>query len=114
VSLYTLYYSAADLFIYPSQAEVFGLVIAEALSCQTPVVAFNNSAIPELVSHMETGYLAENRDVEDFIKGITTFLEDKNLSRKAGIRGREIVEEKFTLDRMINQYIQMYEEVYAR
>lgn len=107
-----LYYSAADLFIYPSQAEVFGLVIAEAMACETPVIAFNNSAIPELVNHMETGYLAENKNVGDFINGVKTLLEDENLNKRAGISGREVVIEKFTLDRMIDQYIQLYQEVF--
>ena len=106
-----LYYSAADLFIYPSQAEVFGLVIAEAMACQTPVIAFNNSAIPELISHMETGYLAENRNVDDFIRGIKTFINNDNLGENAGIKARELVLEKFTLDRMVNQYIQLYQEI---
>jgi len=107
-----LYYSAADLFIYPSQAEVFGLVIAESMACQTPVIAFNNSAIPELIRHMETGYLAENKNVEDFIRGIKTFIDNDNLRKNAGIKSRELVLEKFTLDRMINQYIELYQEVY--
>ncbi len=108
----SLYYSAADLFIYPSQAEVFGLVIAEAMACQTPVIAFSNSAIPELVNHMQTGYLAENKNADDFINGIKTFMENDNLRKNAGIKAREAVLEKFTLDGMINQYIQLYEEVY--
>ncbi len=109
-----LYYSAADLFIYPSQAEVFGLVIAEAMACQTPVIAFNNSAIPELIRHTETGYLAENSSVEDFINGIITFMDNDNLRKNAGVNARELVLEKFTLDRMINQYIELYQEVFKK
>ncbi len=108
-----LYYSAADLFIYPSMAEVFGLVVAEAMACCTPVVAFNNTAMPELINHMQTGYLAENKNVEDFIEGIKTFMENDNLRKNAGISSRERVELKFTLDRMINEYIELYLEVYA-
>ena len=106
-----LYYSAADLFIYPSQAEAFGLVITESMACHTPVIAFRNSAIPELLSHMRTGYLAENKNVEDFIQGIKTFINNDSMRKNAGVRGREIVLEKFTLDRMINQYIELYQEV---
>ncbi|MCK5177516.1 MAG: glycosyltransferase [Candidatus Aenigmarchaeota archaeon] len=109
-----LYYSAADLFIYPSQAEVFGLVIAEAMACETPVVAFRNSAIPELVNHMQTGYFAENKNIDDFINGIKTFLENDNLRKNAGLKSRQVVLEKFTLDRMINEYIKVYEEIFRK
>ncbi|HSA06016.1 MAG TPA: glycosyltransferase [Candidatus Gastranaerophilales bacterium] len=109
-----LYYSAADLFIYPSQAEVFGLVIAESMSCETPVIAFRNTAIPELVDHMETGYLAENKNIEDFLNGIKTFLDNDNLRKNASIKSRQVVLEKFTLDRMINKYIELYQEIFKK
>lgn len=109
-----LYYSASDLFIYPSQAESFGLVIAEAMSCQTPVVAFNNTAIPELVKHKETGYLAENRNTEDFVNGIKFYLENTELRENSGALGRELVLEKFTLERMLDEYINLYHEVFEK
>ncbi len=105
-----LYYSAADLFIYPTQAEVFGLVIAEAMACEVPVIAFKNSAVPELIDNMQTGYLAENKNIDDFINGIKTFLENEELRKKAAIRAREKVQVKFTLDRMVNEYIDLYKE----
>jgi protein O-GlcNAc transferase len=106
-----LYYSAADLFIYPSLAETFGLVIAESMSCGTPVVAFNNSTIPELVSHQQTGYLAENKNTKDFIDGIHYFLENNALRNAASREARKVVLEKFTLDRMIDQYLALYADV---
>ncbi|MFA6990378.1 MAG: glycosyltransferase, partial [Candidatus Gastranaerophilaceae bacterium] len=108
------YYSAADLFIYPSMAESFGLVIAESMACETPVVAFNNSAIPELIEHLETGYLAENKNVDDFINGIQTFLNNDELRTSAGIKAREVVLTKFTINKMLSGYISLYDEVFEK
>lgn len=107
-----LYYSAADLFIYPSLAETFGLVIAESMSCGTPVIAFNNSAIPELITHNQTGYLAENENINDFMNGINSFLADEKLRISASGQARNTVLEKFTLDKMIDNYISLYNEVF--
>lgn len=106
-----LYYSAADLFIYPSQAEAFGLVVAESLACQTPVVAFNNTALPEIIDHMQNGYLAKNKDIKDFISGINLLLSNSELSKKSGLSGREKVIKNFTLEKMISNYIELYQEV---
>lgn len=106
-----LYYSAADLFIFPSLSETFGLVVAESFSCETPVVAFNNSAIPELVKHMENGYLAKHRDANDMLNGITTLLDNPELLEKAGKKARSLVVNNFTIDIMINNYIELYREV---
>ena len=66
----TLIYNAADLFIAPSLAEVFGYVILESLRCGTPVVAFNIGGIPDLLDHKNNGYLAEYKDSHDLAKGM--------------------------------------------
>ena len=46
------YYSMADVFVNPSQAETFGLTTAEAMACGTPCVVYNTTASPELLSEM--------------------------------------------------------------
>jgi glycosyltransferase involved in cell wall biosynthesis len=70
-----LMYNAADLFIAPSLAEVFGYVILESLRCGTPVVAFNTGGIPDLIAHKCNGYLANYKDSDDLAKGIKYCLE---------------------------------------
>ena len=109
-----LYYSASDLFIYPSMAETFGLVIAEAMACGTPVIAFNNTAIPEIIDHMQTGYLAENKNIEDFITGINLFLNNGELRNSANINCRSKIEKYFTLDKMLNKYLDLYNEILSK
>lgn len=65
-----LIYNAADVFVAPSLAETFGLVVLEALSCGTAVVAFDVGGIPDLIMHKENGYLAKYKDPEDLAEGI--------------------------------------------
>lgn len=65
-----LVYNAVDLFVAPSLAETFGLVILESLRCGTPVVAFETGGIPELIHHKKNGYLAKYRDSSDLAEGI--------------------------------------------
>lgn len=65
-----LLYNAADVFVAPSLAEAFGLVILEALRCGTPVAAFNTGGIPDLVQHGKNGYLAKYKDTKDLADGI--------------------------------------------
>ena len=113
-NLLAKYYNASDLLIYPSKADSFGLVLAEALSCGLPVITFNTGGIPEIVEHMKTGYIAEHCNIDDFIKGINTFLSDSNLMEKASILGVEIVKEKFTNKLMVDKYLNLYNEVYEK
>ena len=62
--------NATDIFISPSLAESFGLTFLENILCDTPVIGFNNTAIPEIVKTGATGYLAENKNSDDLVRGI--------------------------------------------
>ena len=108
------YYSAADLFIYPSLADSFGLVVAEAMACELPVITFETGGIPEILKHEEHGYIAKQKDIKDFIKGIELFIENPDLKLKASLIARETIERKFNIDKMIDTYTQLYDEVFEK
>jgi glycosyltransferase involved in cell wall biosynthesis len=63
-------YSMADLFVTPSLEDNLPNTIMEALSCGTPVVAFNTGGIPEMVDHQRNGYLANLKNAADMAKGL--------------------------------------------
>lgn len=54
------YYANADVFVFPSRWETFGLVMAEAMACGTPVAAYPVQGPIDVVDHGVTGYLDEN------------------------------------------------------
>lgn len=71
------YYSLASVFVYPSFFEGFGFPPLEAMTCGTPVVASNNSSLPEVVG--EAGLLVDPYNVSDMAEAIRNLLEDKRL-----------------------------------
>lgn len=105
------YYAASDLLIFPSIAENCPLVVLEAMACGTPVIAFNTGGVPELVDHMKTGYIAEYKNADDLANGIELFLSDDNLREKAGILARKRVEDKFTLNQQVENYLKLYAQM---
>jgi glycosyltransferase involved in cell wall biosynthesis len=102
-------FSAADLYVGPSLAETFGLVYMEAMACATPVVAFDCTAVGEVVRHGETGYLARNRDLDDLTHGIRALLDDDARREALGRRSREVVEREYTLDLQARRYVELYQ-----
>lgn len=66
--------SASDVFVSPSLAESFGLTFLENILCETPVVGFDNTAVPEIVINQQTGYLAINKNAKDLGNGISQLL----------------------------------------
>lgn len=106
-----LYYSAADLFIYPPIADNCPLVVLEAMACGTPVIAFRTGGIPELVRHMESGYIANYCDIGDLIKGVELFLDDDDIRRRASENAVSRITKEFSLLRMKNDYVRLYNEL---
>lgn len=110
-NLKAIAYSAADLFLFPTRGESFGLVALESLACETPVVAFSVGGVPDVVRHDKTGYLAPPEDVEAFRQGILQLLEDDDLRRKLGQQGRQMAVDEFSLELEARRYIELYEKV---
>lgn len=71
-------YSAADVFIAPSLEDNLPNTVMESLACATPVVAFKTGGIPDMVKHLENGYLAEYKSSEDLATGIEWLYHDEN------------------------------------
>jgi hypothetical protein len=105
------YYGAADLYVSPALAEVFGLTVCEAQSCGTPVVAFATGGIPEIVVHQQTGYLVDRGNTNDLAYGISTFLDEPGTRRLAGEAARKRIVEKFSASRMVDDYVGLYQEI---
>lgn len=63
-------YAAADAFITPSLEDNLPYTVMESLACATPVIAFTTGGIPDMVHHLENGYLAKYQSATDLADGI--------------------------------------------
>lgn len=113
VSLRTLY-SAADLMVVPSRQEAFGQTASEAHACGTPVVAFANTGVADIVSHRKTGWLARPNDAEDLAAGIRWALSDETVMKMLSLNARKSAVEKFSYSVVANQYKSLYEKILAK
>ena len=104
-------FSAADLFLLPSEQESFGLSALEAMSCGVPVVASNVGGLHEVVEHGESGYLHPMDDVAGMARSGTALLTDPALHERFARRGREIVTTQFCTDRVVPMYEALYERL---
>lgn len=90
-------YKNAKAFLFPIKwEEPFGLVMIEAMACGTPVIAYPNGAVPEVVKDRETGFIVKN--VSEMSKAM------KNIDKINRKKCRERVERYFTMEKMVNEY----------
>jgi glycosyltransferase involved in cell wall biosynthesis len=97
---------AAALLFPIAWREPFGLAMIEAMACGTPVIAFRNGSVPEVVDHGVTGFI-----VDDEAAAVTATREIAKLDR-ARIRG--VFERRFTARRMAEDYLAIYRRLIGR
>lgn len=101
-------YQDADLLLFPTYREGFGLCVAEAMACGLPVVSTQCSAIPEVLDDGRGGFLCAPGDVDGMVVRVRTLLADAALRRDMGAWNREKAVRCFDRARMLRDYAQLF------
>jgi glycosyltransferase involved in cell wall biosynthesis len=103
--------AAADIFVLPSKAEPFGLVILEAMSLGKPVVATGAGGPLEIVVEGETGLLVPPNNPGALAKAIQNLIDRPGTRAEMGGEGRARFSDCFTADRMAGETLELYQRV---
>ncbi|MEA2203340.1 MAG: hypothetical protein QOE77_116 [Blastocatellia bacterium] len=106
-------YCAFDLFVSTSHSESFGLAMAEAMACGTPVIATATDGAKEIINDGVTGLLVPVADAEATAGAIAKLIDDKERRQRIAEAGRDSVRERFNLDEMISQTEAVYRAAMA-
>jgi glycosyltransferase involved in cell wall biosynthesis len=104
-------YQKASVLILPSLYEAFGMVIIEALACETPVITTNVGGTPEIVKDGVNGILVPVNDPVKLAEAIDYLLNNKYIRRKFGEAGRKIVVENFSIEVLVKKLYKIYKKI---
>ncbi|OGK62756.1 hypothetical protein A2334_00885 [Candidatus Roizmanbacteria bacterium RIFOXYB2_FULL_38_10] len=122
-------YQSSKLFLFPLKwEEPFGLTLIESMSCGTPVVTFAKGSIPEIIKDGETGFIINPSDDDirgnwiikktgieglcEAVERIYSMPEDRYKEMRQACRVH--VENNFTIEHMVDQYVEVYKEILAK
>ena len=97
-----------DIFVLPSKSEGISNTILEAMASGLPVVATRVGGNPELVVEGETGELVPSQDPAAMARALQGYVVDETRRRRHGQAGRARVEQQFSIDNMVNEYLSVY------
>lgn len=103
-------YASADMFVFPSALETFGLVVTEAMAAGLPVVASRVGGIPDTVRIGETGYTFDPGDIDGLVAGVANIAASRENITRMGRAARAFAETQ-TWPAMMDEVIQHYERL---
>jgi glycosyltransferase involved in cell wall biosynthesis len=113
VSKYNLpeYYSMADLIVYPSRQEIFGLVLCEAMACGKAVIGSDIMGPSEIILNGKTGYTSNFKDLTKVSELIINLFNDRKLLAQMGKKSLERVREIYTWEKAAESHYKLYMDV---
>jgi glycosyltransferase involved in cell wall biosynthesis len=105
-------FRSLDLFVIPSiEGDTIPQVLMQALAMGLPVVSTTVGSIPDVVRDGQTGFVVPPRNAEALAERILALLADAGLRAEMGRRGRALVEQEYSLDRMLDRLEEVYKKV---
>ncbi len=101
-------YAQAHIVCLPSYREGVPKTLIEAAACGRPIVASDVPGCREIVRPGENGLLVPARDIAALATSLKQLIQDSNMRRAMGIRGRKIVEKEFSMDLVVSQTLNVY------
>ncbi len=102
------WYQKATFLVAPHIDQICGgLTTLEALSCATPVIATGDEVVKDKI----TGLIVPPNDAEKLADAITELLENKDLRKKYGNKGRELIEHEYSWNIIARDLIEIYQEL---
>ena len=105
-------YASADIFVFPSRLETYGLVVIEAMAAGLPVVASRVGGVSEIVIEGETGYTFETGDTRALTEGIGKIAANRDIMRAMGAQARAYAETQ-SWEAIMDEVIELYASLIA-
>jgi len=104
-------YSSFDIFVFPSLAEGFGIVLIEAMALGLPCIVSDLPVLREVTDGGRCALLFKTNDSIDLAEKINMLIEDEDLRRDLGQKARKRIEETYSMEKFVENYEKLYSRI---
>ena len=102
------YLQAADIFVFPTESEAFGISLVEAMSCGLPAISTRIGGIKDIISDGQNGILVDAGDGQQLGRALGLLLEDRAFADAIGRRARETAVSRYASESVVERYGQLF------
>lgn len=103
------YLKAADIYAFPTENEAFGLALIEAMGCGLAIMSTTTGGIKDFIEDECNGLVMQAGNRDAAVRQLNRLLTDPGLRQRLGTAARDTVVTRFTLDRVVQQYLELFE-----
>ncbi|WP_341791062.1 glycosyltransferase family 4 protein [Rickettsia endosymbiont of Gonocerus acuteangulatus] len=103
--------AASDIFLMPSVAEAFGVMVIEAMACGKPVIVFDGTSLPEVTFAPDIGISVPMRDSNALTNAIKRLVDNSEERLERGSKGRKAAELHYDQDMHVKNLVDIYKKV---
>jgi L-malate glycosyltransferase len=102
------YLQAADLFVFPTENEAFGISLIEAMACGLAVIGTAIGGVKDILQHNRNGLVVPAGDFEQLLAALDTLLADGAARERLGRAALQTVRERYTAASVTRQYVDQF------
>lgn len=102
------YLRAADIFVFPTENEAFGISLIEAMACGLPVISTSVDGVKAIVQHKQNGLIVEPRNFQQLSEALDTLIADSALTVRLGAAAGQAVQGRYSSDVVTGEYAELF------
>jgi glycosyltransferase involved in cell wall biosynthesis len=104
------YLQAADIFVFPTEKEAFGISLIEAMACGLPVISTDVGGLKDIIVEHQDGLIFQPMDVQGLINALEALLMDSSFTQELGWNAMETAKKSYSTKMVLQKYIELFQE----
>jgi glycosyltransferase involved in cell wall biosynthesis len=105
------YLQAADIFVFPTEKEAFGISLIEAMACGLPVISTDIGGLKDILEHQYNGLVVQSKDCQHLFQALEALITCSNLSARLGQAAQQTAQDRYSKELVTQKYVDIFNHI---